>query len=1206
MSGYSRNVGGGSCLLVSLPSRVTSVRAAAWVIVCLCAGSAPAAELKAPARGNAGAEQPPNLAALRLAIEDLSATFGPRYPRGLEFLTQLGALENADGQAPVERRREFARLQHEALLANPLLEFNRLLVVKRASRPLKGSGALWTINRALPAAAGNGLNIGMPSNHECNSSLPRDGWDNELAVLSPIGPKGHLTTLYRPGDGGYVGEVDLHWDADRMLFTKSDAENWKIWELRADGAGLRQVTRLPADVDCMDACYLPNGRILSGSTASYQSVPCWHGLRAVNNLYLMDADGANIRQICFDQDHNFHPVVLPDGQVLYHRWEYAGINHIFLRQLMVMNPDGTGQRAVYGSSSWYPNSLYFPRPLPGAPGRLVSILSGYHGVHRMGQFVVLDTGRGWHEAAGIVRRISGKGDPIEPKVRDNLVDEDWPKFLHPFPLSEKYFLVACLPGPKANWGIYLADVFDNLVLVREEPGYALLEPVPLKQQPKPPVIPERVDLARRDAEVYLHDVHAGPGLSGVPRGTVTSLRVVAYDFGYRGLAGPDRIGYGGPWEVMRILGTVPLEADGSAFFRVPAKTPITVQALDAEGKAVQLMRSWFSAQPGERLSCIGCHDRPADAPKPALALAARGGPCEITPWHGPARGFDFAREVQPVLDRRCASCHDGRQARPDLRREELVGDYQGRLLSDLAIKRLNPQVFAETQGRQRYSPAYDALVPYVRRVNIEDDVSMLVPGEFHAHTSPLIQLLRKGHEGVQLTAEEMDRFVTWIDLNGPCHGTWSDVRPIPEGAHERRLAMRKLCGGPEGDPEVVPPANVDFERTATPATSMRSDSAGGSFPLTPTLSPQERERNPPRDSKSEASASSRARTILPPLPKGEGWGEGKGGGRVPQSVSDAVRFPVPTTPGWPFTAAEARQRQAALGAHQRAVDLGGGATLKLTLIPAGEFVMGDPAGEPDERPLARVAVRQPFWMSACEVSNEQFRQFDPGHSPRYYGKRHDRSDDQGLPLDTPRQPVVRVSWDEAMAFCRWLSERSGLRFRLPTEAEWEWACRAGSATALSFGDAASDFSAWANVGDQSFTIGQRLTGGLEQLALEGAALADTRFDDRATVTAPVGGYQPNAWGLYDLHGNAAEWTLTTYRPYPYREDDGRSDPAAAGRKVVRGGSFFDAPKRCRSAFRLDYPAWQRVFNVGFRVVCETKPTPEGRITKAARLEPPAP
>ena len=1048
------------------------------------------------------------LECLRLAITDLVETFGPKYPRGMEYVSRLDTLEEAGNRGSPEWKGEFSRLKQEALLDNPILDFSRLLVVRRRVNNLRDFTAL-----------------GMPSNHECNSSLMRTGYDNEITILSAIRADSKLTTLYRPNDGGYVGEIDPHWDADRLLFAKSDRENWKIWEIKTDGSGLRQVSDTPRDVDCFDPCYLADGRIVFGSTASYQSVPCWHGQKLVSNLYVMDADGTGMRQVCFDQDHNFHPVVLPNGQVLFHRWDYTGINHIFMRQLMLMNPDGTGQRAIYGSNSWFPNSLYFPRPLPGQPGKLICILSGYHGVHRMGQLVLVDTNRGWYGADGLVKRISGRGDPINPMIRDNLVDQDWPKFLHPYPLSDKYFLVSCWLDQKSQWGIYLADVFDNLVLVREEPGYALLEPVPLKKQPKPSLVPDKVDLSRKDGIVYLHDVYAGPGLKGVPRGTVKSLRILAYHFAYRGLGGPDKIGHGGPWEVMRILGTVLLKGDGSVMFRVPAKTPIAVQPLDGEGKAVQLMRSWFTVMPGEVLSCVGCHERPADAAPATIALAARQEPREITPWRGLARGFDFAREVQSVLDKYCVACHNGQdKARPDLRPEHLVKDYRGKRISDLGVNRLHPKMKRDTNGILKYTSAYEALIPYIRRVGIEDDVSMLLPGEYHADTSELIQMLRKGHQGVRLDAEAWDRLVTWIDLNAPCHGTWGEVYPIPDGAHQRRMALRKLYGGPEEDPEAIP--------------------------------------NIPR---------SPVEAIMPePLLKA---------GRVQVS-------------GWPFDSEVARQRQAAVGPREKIIALGDGVTMKLVRIPAGEFVMGDAGGEPDERPLTRVVIERPFWMGVCEVTNEQFRQFDPSHDCRYYQKRHARADDQGLRLNGPKQPVVRVSWDQAMAFCRWLSEKTGMKFSLPTEAQWEYACRAGSDTALSFGDLDADFSKWANAGDKAFSRGlqeggKQITGGLEHLVLEGADLADARFNDRAIVTAPVGSYQPNAWGLHDMHGNAAEWTCTTYRPYSYR-DDGRNDATTGGRKVVRGGSFFDRPKRCRSAFRLSYPAWRSVFNVGFRVVCETE------------------
>jgi formylglycine-generating enzyme required for sulfatase activity len=333
----------------------------------------------------------------------------------------------------------------------------------------------------------------------------------------------------------------------------------------------------------------------------------------------------------------------------------------------------------------------------------------------------------------------------------------------------------------------------------------------------------------------------------------------------------------------------------------------------------------------------------------------------------------------------------------------------------------------------------------------------------------------------------------------------------------------------------------------------------------------------------------------------------------PEAVPD-IR-PAPATPiqpkslpapelvqagGWPFSAEETRKRQAAAGPREKSVDLGDSVTMKLVRIPAGQFVMGDVAGEPDEYPLARVVIHKPFWMGVCEVTNEQFRRFDATHDCRYYQKRHARSDDKGLTLNDPEQPVVRVSYEQATAFCRWLSQRTGMHFTLPTEAQWEYACRAGTATPLFYGDIDADFSAWANVADKAFSWppqqrlnwedkeAKQVTGGLEHLVLEGAELSDTRFNDKAIVTAPVGGYRPNAWGLHDMHGNAAEWTRTAYKPYPYRDDDGRNEPTVQGRRVVRGGSFFDRPERCRSAFRLDYPAWQRIFNVGFRVVCETE------------------
>jgi len=263
-----------------------------------------------------------------------------------------------------------------------------------------------------------------------------------------------------------------------------------------------------------------------------------------------------------------------------------------------------------------------------------------------------------------------------------------------------------------------------------------------------------------------------------------------------------------------------------------------------------------------------------------------------------------------------------------------------------------------------------------------------------------------------------------------------------------------------------------------------------------------------------------------------------------------------------------------------------GVTIELVRIPAGQFVMGAADGKVDERPRRRVSFEEPFWMSTCEVTNAQFRRFDPTHCSGLYSKRYEDGDGPSLSLDRAGQPVVRVSWEKARDFCRWLSRRTGLRIRLPTEARWEYTCRGGSASPLWFGNTESDFSRFANAADATLSHRQPKTGGLSTniVDLRGGGLpyhGDVK--DGHKVTARVGSFRANPWGLHDMHGNAAEWTRTTYRAYPYRPGDGRNANSHRGRKVVRGGSFRDTLERCRSAFRLRYPTWQRVFNVGFRI-----------------------
>jgi formylglycine-generating enzyme required for sulfatase activity len=225
-------------------------------------------------------------------------------------------------------------------------------------------------------------------------------------------------------------------------------------------------------------------------------------------------------------------------------------------------------------------------------------------------------------------------------------------------------------------------------------------------------------------------------------------------------------------------------------------------------------------------------------------------------------------------------------------------------------------------------------------------------------------------------------------------------------------------------------------------------------------------------------------------------------------------------------------------------------------------------------------------MSVSEVSNEQFAKFNARHDSRFEDRTSWIFSEEflGWPLNKPRQPVVRVSWNEAMDFCQWLTQKTQDKATLPSEAQWEYACRAGTATPFFYGGFESDFSLYANLGDMN----------LRRLATEGwrplspdLIPRDNRYDDGALVTRETGGYKPNSWGLYDMHGNAAEWTRSDYSSALKVNLATAETFQADAPKTVRGGSWRDRPFRATSSFRLAYPPYEKIFNTGFRVIIET-------------------
>jgi len=1007
---------------------------------------------------------------LRLAINDLTATFGERYPRGKEFIARLEKIEPAF--AAPEGAKAFEALKREALTANPLIDFNKLLLVRRT--------------RKGPS--------GMPQNWQGNSSLGKT-FDNELAVLSPL-LDGELKTLYRPDKQQFVGDFDLHYEADKIIFSSiAGDQSWAVFEIKADGTGLRRVSPdLGADIDCYDPVYLPDGRIIFDSTLGYVGVPCVGGRDFVANLHVMNADGTGIRRLCFEQDNDWYPVVMNNGRIMYLRWEYTDSAHYFSRVLMNMNPDGTDQKAFYGSNSYWPNSLFYARPVPGSATKFVGIISGHHGCAREGELILFDAALGRFEADGVIQRIPGYGKKVEAVTKDGLVNGSHPRFLHPYPLSDKYFLVSC--NIQGGWAIYLVDVFDNFVLLKKEDGMNLFEPVPFRKTVKPPAISDRVKPDSRESTMLITDIYAGPGLAGVPRGTVKNIRIYKYVYGPRRCGGHYIMGMEAGWDQHMIMGTVPVEEDGSASFKVPANTPVSLQPLDKDGKALAIMRSWTLGMPGEIVSCVGCHENQNFSPPNKQTIASRLEPHKVTPWYGPLRGFSFAREVQPVMDKYCAGCHDGKEA------------GNGKKKPDLS----DP------------NKAYEAIHPYVRRNGPEGNYHLLTPLEFHADTSELIQMLQKGHHNVKLNDEAWSRLITWIDLNAPRNGTWSEA-----GANQDILKRRF-----ELNKQYYTEEEADTEKIYNPYI--------------------------------------KTETFIKPEPESA-------------SAGKAAKLNVK---GWPFPASKAKSMQGPKATEQ--LDLGDNIKMDLVMIPDGTFLMGSDSETPQERPVSPVTIKRSFWMGAREVSLNEYRQFDPDYENGVYDMHYKDQVKPGYDMNNPVFPVIRVSWQQAMEYCKWLSQKTGRKVTLPTEAQWEWACRAGTDTPFSFGGLDTDFSGYANLAD--LTVREMAVSGVNPQPIRNPSLLvdfelkDARFNDGVLHLAPAGKYQPNPWGLYDMHGNVAEWTLSDYKPYPYSDRDGRNSLSADNKKVVRGGSWHDRPFRSTSSFRLGYPAWQRVYHVGFRVVVE--------------------
>jgi hypothetical protein len=658
-----------------------------------------------------------------------------------------------------------------------------------------------------------------------------------LCLLEIEGACAKVRTLLAD-DGGVFRDPAVSWDGNRIAFAwkkSHKGDDYHLYELTPADGRLRQLTSGEGVAD-FEPAWLPDGSLVFSSSRCVQTVDCWW--TEVSNLYTCDRDGRHIRRLGFDQVHTVFPQVLDDGRVIYTRWDYNDRSQVFPQPLFQMNPDGTNQTEFYGNNSWFPTVITHARGIPGT-GRVLAILCGHH-TSQAGKLAVIDPAPGRQENQG-VQLVSPRRETKAERI--DAYGQRGELFRYPYPISETEWLVSYAPdgwkgGDRRNgaaaFGIYWMDIDGNRELLASDPELPCQQPVPLAARTRPPVRASQVDLAKDTGTYYIQDIYQGPGLAGIARGTVKKLRVVALGFRAAGVGANHSAGPGGSalvstpvsigngsWDVKRVLGEATVHPDGSAFFEVPARTPVYFQAIDGHGRAVQTMRSWSTLQPGENASCVGCHEHKNSTPLSSgygRTQAMAGAPQLLAPFHGPPRGFSFPKEIQPILDRHCIRCHDDRApvlamaagaAPPPLAKAGAEPETAAE--SDPAFSLLGEGILDKT-AKRRWSDAYLVLTqssrdggrknrPFggrnngrlVRWISSQSEPTPLAPYASGAAKSKLLDLLESGHGETRLSRAELEILACWIDLLVPYCGDYLEANAWSDGELRkyRRFAEKR-------------------------------------------------------------------------------------------------------------------------------------------------------------------------------------------------------------------------------------------------------------------------------------------------------------------------------------------------------------------------------------------------------------------------------
>jgi len=690
------------------------------------------------------------------------------------LVTELRQLEArlTDAESTADDRLDIylavRRAVREIAFCNPLLDFDKILFIKRHDSV--------------------GVFHMCDQYYGCNAK-PGGG----LFVLSnPFGENPKLTNVLEDsvvergrlkGDNLSTGTFlspELSYDGKTILFAYSQAKayekyrgkeayewdheiSYHIFKVNADGTGLVQLT--DGDSDDFDPCFLPNGRIVFVTERRGGYLRCGRNC-PVYTMYSMEPDGSDIICVSFHETHEWHPSVDNDGMLVYTRWDYVDRDTNIAHHIWTSYPDGRDPRSFHGNyplrretRPWMEMSI---RAIPGSH-RYVAATGSHHG-NAFGSLIMIDPRVEDDRAMSQLIRLTP--DAPFPEAEAKPI-RDYMRYGTPWPLSEDDYL--CIYDVDAkNRGIYWIDRLGNKELLYRDPSISCLSPIPLRPRRKPPVIPSGTVQTARDID---------KAEGKVPQETITIVNVYDSDFTWpegakvaalriiqalpKTTAPPNqpRIGVANQTNARVVLGTVPVEPDGSAYFEAPVGKAIYFQALDERGMAIQSMRSATYVHPGEQMTCLGCHEQKHRASKQpsAMALALLRPPSKIRPDLNGSNPFNYVRLVQPALDRNCVNCHTERKA------IDLAGVVEGK----------NGWTRSYSNLAEKYGFYFN-----VSNGSIKDGVhggSRSIAGKFGARASELLKYMDERHYGVKLSDEDFHRLTLWLDCNCEFYGSYENT-----------------------------------------------------------------------------------------------------------------------------------------------------------------------------------------------------------------------------------------------------------------------------------------------------------------------------------------------------------------------------------------------------------------------------------------------